>query len=104
MARLPQQTVGTTTPESSYSGIEPPPRADIQGTALTRIARKRLPLDAARLVDERERLAEAGERVGVDRRGAARRSALHHRLLAFRHRRDDRLIGRSIARPGGVLV
>src|SRR6516162_2810585 len=61
-----------------------------------------LPLDAAGLVDHRERLDEAGERVSVGRRLAFLRGALEDRLLSFSHRLDDHLVEIGGRRPGAV--
>src|SRR6266536_5455235 len=61
-------------------------------------------LDAARLVDQRERLGEAGEWIGVGRRRAFLRDALHHRLFAFGERGDDRLVEVRGPRPGAVVL
>src|SRR5579859_3252045 len=61
-------------------------------------------LDLASLVDVGDDLAETVERIGVGRRRTLRRGSLDDCLLALQHRCDDRLVGRSIARPGGVVL
>src|SRR5205807_1659600 len=61
-------------------------------------------LDAAGLVDHRQRLGKAGERVAVGRRRTLLRGPFDHRLMTFGERRDDRFIELGGARPGAVAL
>src|SRR5205823_12169071 len=65
---------------------------------------KTLPLDAAGLVDERQRLREPGERIGVGRRRTLLRRAAHDDLLCFAERGHDHAVEIGSARPGAVVL
>src|SRR3984893_17408326 len=77
---------------------------DRTAASCRRHAAPALALYPAGLVDLRQRLREAGERVGIGGGCAAGRGAFNDRLLAFGERLDHRLVGGGIARPGAVLV